>query len=32
MSLALILAALLCGPWTTLCVFALCIAFKAVCR
>lgn len=30
MILALILAALLCGPFTTLAVFALCVAFKAV--
>lgn len=29
MSLALILAALLCGPWTCLAVFAVCVAYRA---
>lgn len=29
MILALILAALLCGPWTCVAVFGLCVAYRA---
>ena len=29
MILPLLLAALLCGPWTCVCVFALCVAYRA---
>lgn len=32
MTLPLILAALLCGPWTCLAVFAVCCAFRGLSR
>jgi len=32
MILALLLAALLCGPWTTVCVLGLCLIFRRLAR